>query len=504
VATVTGLTAMRMLAIEAASVVSGAIDENGHLILTTHGGTEIDAGNALVAVPAENLVTYLNPAGYTQATLPENYPMGVSLMHLTSAEHDAGGWTEFQFKYGSIRTIKTDTSEVAQIWMHHHDASIESEMWIRGGNWNGWGAWRKLATTAYVDAAVTALDGRVDILEGTRTIEFVPEANSYASYPLGTSLMTAGGTDVWSIGSGIVVTHQFGEFRTFQFFNDNNHRIWTRRYHSASGGWGAWDLFQNQEVIFGGELTVGQWYRIALLPSGNAKASAEFVLSTDGIHNMVRIRASVAFNSAKSSLILEECSGLDASSFISQVRLVGLNGTSGGHALDILCQSFTTSGIGSIRMSVKHDDWKGAAPALASNRWGSLTFATTTPAAPVAPETVLMTRGVGYTGEFIAPTLLNSWINYGSPFANAGYRMERGSLVRLNGVVRDGTVNLNGTAPIFTLPVGYRPASQKLFTVSCGGNVLGRVDVKTNGDVFAAAGNNSYFSLDNISFLAMQ
>ena len=43
-ATVTGLTKDRMLAIEAASIVNGAIDLSGHLILTTHGGTTIDAG----------------------------------------------------------------------------------------------------------------------------------------------------------------------------------------------------------------------------------------------------------------------------------------------------------------------------------------------------------------------------------------------------------------------------------------------------------------------------
>ena len=43
-ATVTGLTKDRMLAIEAASIVNGAIDLSGHLILTTHGGTNIDAG----------------------------------------------------------------------------------------------------------------------------------------------------------------------------------------------------------------------------------------------------------------------------------------------------------------------------------------------------------------------------------------------------------------------------------------------------------------------------
>lgn len=50
-ATVTGLTKERMLVIEAASVVSGTIDTSGHLILTKHDGTTIDAGYALVAVP---------------------------------------------------------------------------------------------------------------------------------------------------------------------------------------------------------------------------------------------------------------------------------------------------------------------------------------------------------------------------------------------------------------------------------------------------------------------
>jgi len=44
-ATVTGLTAERMLAIEAASIVAGEVDNGtGHLVLTTQGGTDIDAG----------------------------------------------------------------------------------------------------------------------------------------------------------------------------------------------------------------------------------------------------------------------------------------------------------------------------------------------------------------------------------------------------------------------------------------------------------------------------
>ena len=42
--TITGLTAARMEEIEDASVVDGNVDGSGHLILTTHGGSDIDAG----------------------------------------------------------------------------------------------------------------------------------------------------------------------------------------------------------------------------------------------------------------------------------------------------------------------------------------------------------------------------------------------------------------------------------------------------------------------------
>jgi hypothetical protein len=45
-ATVTGLTADRMLAIEAESVVDGEVIGD-HLILTKHDGTQIDAGSVV-------------------------------------------------------------------------------------------------------------------------------------------------------------------------------------------------------------------------------------------------------------------------------------------------------------------------------------------------------------------------------------------------------------------------------------------------------------------------
>lgn len=64
-ATVTGLTAARMIDIENASVVNGYIDEVGHLILITHGGLQLDAGpisSFTATEEAEGAVELATPA----------------------------------------------------------------------------------------------------------------------------------------------------------------------------------------------------------------------------------------------------------------------------------------------------------------------------------------------------------------------------------------------------------------------------------------------------------
>ena len=55
--TVTGLTAARLIELEDATVIGGHIDVSGHLILEQHDGGEIDAGDALVAVPSASETT---------------------------------------------------------------------------------------------------------------------------------------------------------------------------------------------------------------------------------------------------------------------------------------------------------------------------------------------------------------------------------------------------------------------------------------------------------------
>lgn len=94
----------------------------------------------------------------------------------------------------------------------------------------------------------------------------------------------------------------------------------------------------------------------------------------------------------------------------------------------------------------------------------------------------------GDTG-WTAPTLVNSWANYGGGNANAGYRRV-GDWVVVRGVVKDGTV----PATIFTLPIGYRPDSTHIFA-STGAAAYGTLSVESNGVVACVGGSNAYFSI---------
>lgn len=96
-----------------------------------------------------------------------------------------------------------------------------------------------------------------------------------------------------------------------------------------------------------------------------------------------------------------------------------------------------------------------------------------------------------------AATLLNSWVNYDTATYNAaGYYRDNAGLIRLRGLVKSGVVG----SPILTLPTGYRPAKEEIFSV-VSNNAFGRVDVFVNGDVTLLVGSNAFASLDGISFL---
>lgn len=99
---------------------------------------------------------------------------------------------------------------------------------------------------------------------------------------------------------------------------------------------------------------------------------------------------------------------------------------------------------------------------------------------------------------WIAPSLLNSWVDYGAGFNPSGYFKDSNGIVHLRGMVKSGST---GTV-IFNLPAEYRPPYHEVHSTTTFGSSSGRCDILPNGDVKMVAGSSSYFSLDGITFRA--
>lgn len=106
---------------------------------------------------------------------------------------------------------------------------------------------------------------------------------------------------------------------------------------------------------------------------------------------------------------------------------------------------------------------------------------------------------------WIAPTLVNTWANYGTGFPEAGYRIDSTGLVRVKGLLKDGDAT-SGTI-LFTLPVGYRPAERIQFggvSATTPGTTWAdcRIDAHTGGEVTIVNGGNVFLSLAQVQFYA--
>jgi hypothetical protein len=109
----------------------------------------------------------------------------------------------------------------------------------------------------------------------------------------------------------------------------------------------------------------------------------------------------------------------------------------------------------------------------------------------------------GSVDTWHAPTLLNTWVNYGGAHAPAGYTITEDGWVHLRGLVKNANAdNLN--KPLFTLPAGYRPPYQLVFSARVAGAVIGRLDINASGSVGGPGVDGSlsgtWTSLAGISF----
>ena len=96
---------------------------------------------------------------------------------------------------------------------------------------------------------------------------------------------------------------------------------------------------------------------------------------------------------------------------------------------------------------------------------------------------------------------VNSWVNYSSEYNPGGYYRDNNGIVRLRGLIKDGT-----NTTIATLPVGYRPGYRILTTGHTNTYNACRVDVLANGEISLqhSTYNNGWLSLDGIHFKADQ
>lgn len=108
---------------------------------------------------------------------------------------------------------------------------------------------------------------------------------------------------------------------------------------------------------------------------------------------------------------------------------------------------------------------------------------------------IALATGVVTAPTFIAPTLLNSWVNFGAPTQNAGYTLHQGMVI-LRGTVKSGTVG----SPIFTLPVGYRPSGNVGFAIVSNA-LFGYIIIESDGDVVLATGFSNLSVYLNCSFV---
>ncbi|CAL2080506.1 hypothetical protein [Tenacibaculum sp. 190524A05c] len=136
----------------------------------------------------------------------------------------------------------------------------------------------------------------------------------------------------------------------------------------------------------------------------------------------------------------------------------------------------------------------------------------TLPAQDGTANQVMTTDGAGnitwinYGLEAVSsPTFGSGWQNYsvihGNGFEDARYYVDNGR-VYLGGLIRKTSVITSGEVMI-TLPVGYRPQKQRIFTVSTEAGIV-RIDVAANGNVVfngpSHNGGQNWVSLDGVSF----
>jgi microcystin-dependent protein len=101
-------------------------------------------------------------------------------------------------------------------------------------------------------------------------------------------------------------------------------------------------------------------------------------------------------------------------------------------------------------------------------------------------------------GEWYTPGLINSWVNFGAPWAPLGFTVNKNGICSIRGLVKSGTVTVP-TALTTAGAIPFPPMYEEAFLGSASANAGARVDAYQDGSLgfvgFINAGNNGYLAL---------
>ena len=110
---------------------------------------------------------------------------------------------------------------------------------------------------------------------------------------------------------------------------------------------------------------------------------------------------------------------------------------------------------------------------------------------------ILATKADKTQEAWIAPTLVNSWVDYDTSRV-VRYMKDSMGFVHIKGAIKSGSL---GTTA-FNLPVGYRPPAPRGYALNSNNSTFGACYVNGTGDVIIVAGNTALMYLDAICFKA--
>lgn len=119
----------------------------------------------------------------------------------------------------------------------------------------------------------------------------------------------------------------------------------------------------------------------------------------------------------------------------------------------------------------------------------TLNFTNSTSKTINIPESTVQDTG------WIPLVLENGWVNYGSGYATAKYRIIDNK-VYIEGLIKSGDKNKY----MSIIPVSARPAESQMLTGLSKGKGL-RMDIKADGKIYIYGGDNQYVSLNTMYFL---